>query len=73
MHRLVNYNGNPVDKWNFKNSGIKVDSYGNAMCVKLETAKRIDGSVCLIILYETYRRNRTEFRQMIGGKDGLAK
>lgn len=72
-HRLVNYNGNPVDKWNFKNSGIKVDSYGNAMCVKLETAKRIDGSVCLIILYETYRRNRTEFRQMIGGKDGLAK
>ena len=72
-HRLVNYNGNPVDKWNFKNSGIKVDSFGNAMCVKLETAKRIDGSVCLIILYETYRRNRTEFRQMIGGKDGLAK
>lgn len=72
-HRLINYNGNPVDKWCFKNAGIKVDTYGQALCVKMETAKRIDGSVCLIILYEIYRRNRTEFKQYIGGKNGMAK
>ena len=29
--------------------------------------KRIDGAVTLIILYEMYRRYRTEFKQMIGG------
>lgn len=72
-HRLINYNGNPVDKWCFKNAGIKVDTYGQALCVKLETAKRIDGSVCLIILYEIYRRNRTEFKQYMGEKNGMAK
>lgn len=66
--QFVNYNENPVDKWCFKNAGIKVDDKGQALCVKMETAKRIDGSVCLIILYETYRRYRTDFKQMVGGK-----
>lgn len=32
-----------------------------------ETAKRIDGAVCLIILCEMYRRYRTEFKAMIEG------
>ena len=27
----------------------------------------IDGAVCKSILYEMYRQNRTEFKQMIGG------
>ena len=65
-HRLVNYNENPIDRWCFKNSGIKVDGYGQCLCVKQESSKRIDGTVCLIILYEMYRRNRTEFIQMVG-------
>ena len=63
--RLVNYNENVVDRWCFKNTGIKVNDNNQCLAVKMETAKRIDGSVCLIILYETYRRNRTEFKQMI--------
>ena len=65
-HRLVNYNENPIDRWCFKNSGIKVDGYGPCLCVKQESSKRRDGTVCLIILYEMYRRNRTEFIQMVG-------
>lgn len=65
-HRLVNYNENPIDRWCFKNSRIKVDGYGQCLCVKQESSKRIDGTVCLIILYEMYRRNRTEFIQMVG-------
>ena len=48
-----------------RNAGIKVDDLGQCLCVKMETAKRIDGAVVLIILYEMYRRYRTEFRQMI--------
>lgn len=68
-HRLVNYQENPVDKWCFKNAGIKVDNIGQCLCVKQGTqqAKRIDGAVTTIILYEMYRRYRTDFKTMIGG------
>ncbi len=64
-HQLINYNCNPVDMWCLKNAGIEVDSLGQCMAVKMETQKRIDGAVTLIILYEMYRRYRTEFKQMI--------
>lgn len=66
-HQLVNYNMNKMDQWCFKNAGIKVDDKGQCLLIKQETPKRIDGAVCLTILYEMYRRYRTEFRQMIGG------
>lgn len=65
QHQLINYNENPVDRWCFKNSGIKVDDYGKCLCIKMELRKRIDGSVTLIILYEMFRRYRTEFKQML--------
>lgn len=64
-HQLVNYNENPVDRWCLGNAGIEVDDYGQCMAIKMETQKRIDGAVALIILYETYRRYRTEFKQMV--------
>jgi len=66
-HQLINYNENIIDKWCLKNAGIKVDDYGKCICVKQETAKRIDGAVTFIILYEMYRRYRTEFKQIIEG------
>lgn len=64
-HQLINYREDTVDRWCLRNAGIKVDDLGQCLCVKMETAKRIDGAVVLIILYEMYRRYRTEFRQMI--------
>ena len=66
-HQLIQYNDNPVDKWCFGNAGIQVDSRGQALIVKMETERRIDGAVALAILYETYRRNRTEYSAIIGG------
>ena len=66
-HQLVNYNENIIDRWCFKNAGIKADDRGQCLCVKQETSKRIDGAVTLIILYEMYRRYRTEYKQIIGG------
>lgn len=63
-HR-VNFNDNPVDKWCLKNSGIKVDDRGQCLIVKQEAAKRIDGAVTMAILYEMYRRYRTEYKQYI--------
>lgn len=66
-HRLINYNDNAIDKWCLGNAGLKVDEKGFALIVKMETGKRIDGAVCLAILYEMYRRYRTEFKAIIGG------
>lgn len=64
-HKIINYNENPVDKWCLGNAGIEVDNLGQCMAVKLETNKRIDGAVTLIILYEMYRQYRTEFKQIL--------
>lgn len=66
-HQLVNYNDNPVDKWCLKNASIKVNDLRQCLIVKSEESKRIDGAVCKAILYEMYRQNRSEWRQMIGG------
>lgn len=63
--RLVNYNQNPVDKWCLGNAGIEIDNKRQCLCVKMEERKRIDGAVTLIILYEMYRRYRTEFEDAI--------
>jgi phage terminase large subunit-like protein len=64
-HRLINYGDNDMDKWCFQNSGIKVDDHSQCLCVKIEPAKRIDGTVTLIILYEMYRRYRTEYKMLV--------
>ena len=67
--QLINYNDNDMDKWCLKNAAIKVNDLGQCMAVKQEgqPAKRIDGAVTLIILYEMYRRYRTDFKTIIGG------
>lgn len=64
-HNLIFYNDNEIDKWNFGNAGLKIDNKGLALIVKMETGKRIDGAVCLAILYETYRRFRTDYNMLI--------
>lgn len=66
-HQLVNYNDNPVDKWCLKNACLKVDNLRQCLIVKVQNEKRIDGAVTKAILYEMYRRYRTDFKQMIGG------
>lgn len=63
-HKLIYYNNHAVDKWCFGNAGLKVDNNGS-LIVKMETKKRIDGAVCLAILYEMYRRYRTDFKTIV--------
>lgn len=65
--KLINYNENPVDRWCFSNSCLKVNDLRQALCVKTENAKKIDGSVTLISLYEMYRRYRSDLRKLVGG------
>lgn len=66
-HKLINYNENKLDKWCLKNAGIKVDDKNQCICVKQEASKRIDGAVTFVILYEMFRRYRTEFKQIVEG------
>ena len=66
-HRLVNFNDNDVDKWCLKNACLQVNNLQQCLIVKSKPSMRIDGAVCKAILYEMYRQNRTEFKQMIGG------
>lgn len=67
--KLVNYRNNKIDKWNLKNCCCQVDNVGNIQPVKPkgQSAARIDGAVTLIMLYETYRRYRSDFITLIGG------
>ena len=66
--QLINFNENPVDKWCFSNSCLKVNDLRQALCVKTEKAKKIDGSVTLISLYEMYRRHRSDLKKLVGGE-----
>lgn len=61
--RRVNYNENPIDSWCLGNASMEIDDLGNVMCVKInnQLTRRIDGAVTLIILYEIYRRYRSDF------------
>ena len=63
---------NPMDRWCIGNASLKLDSRGNGLLVKSGNlaARRIDGAVALVIAYEEWRRNRTEFSAMA---DALAR
>lgn len=65
--QTINYNENEIDSWCLGNAAIDVDNLGNCQAVKIpgQPNKRIDGAVTLIILYEMYRRYRSEFIKMI--------
>ena len=66
--QLINYNENPVDRWNFKNACLKVNDRRQALCIKVNNENKIDGSVTLIGLYEMYRRHKSEFTQAVNRK-----
>ena len=65
--RLINYNENPVDRWCFANSCLKVNDFRQALIVKTENGRKIDGSVALVSLYEMYRRYRSDLKKLAGG------
>ena len=69
--RNINYNENPVDKWCFSNRCRKVNDLREALVVKTENAKKVDGTVTLVSLYEMWRRYRSDLKKLTGdGKNG---
>ena len=67
--KKINYRENDIDKWCLKNCCCEVDNVGNIQPVKVkgQQSKRIDGAVTLIMLFEMYRRYRTDYMTLIGG------
>lgn len=65
--KLINFGENPIDKWCLGNCCCKVDDIGNIQPVKIpgQHSKRIDGAVTLIMLYEIFRRYRSDFMSQV--------
>lgn len=59
---LINYNNNAIDKWCLMNTSVQIWDTGHIMPVKIkgQSARRIDGTLSLIMSYEMFRRYRTE-------------
>ena len=58
----IAFNDNPIDKWCLMNTSVQVWDTGHIMPVKIkgQAARRIDGTLSLIMVYEMLRRYKTE-------------
>lgn len=67
--KKINYSNNDMDKWCLKNCACEVDNVGNIQPVKIkgQPARRIDGAVTMIMIYEMLRRYRSDYMTLIGG------
>lgn len=65
--QLINYNENDMDKWNLGNCSMEMNSVQEVRPIKIKNQRggRIDGAVTLIMLYETYRRYRSDFMSQV--------
>lgn len=64
--KKVNYNNNPILKWNLSNAAIKVDRNDNIALVKTSNQRRrIDGVASLMDAYITYERHYDSYINMI--------
>lgn len=60
--QLVAFNDNEIDKWCLQNTSVQVWDTGHIMPIKIkgQAARRIDGTLSLIMCYEMLRRYKTE-------------
>ena len=66
--QLIAYNDNEIDKWCLMNTSVQVWDTGHIMPVKIkgQAARRIDGTLSLIMAYEMLRRYKTEMMNALG-------
>jgi len=64
----IAFNDNPIDKWCLMNTSVQVWDTGHIMPVKIkgQAARRIDGTLSLIMVYEMLRRYKTELMNTLG-------
>lgn len=61
--KKLNYQDNPVTRWNLRNTALKLNTIGLKMPVKKfgSPKNRIDGAVALMIAYATFSRFRSDY------------
>ena len=65
--KIINFNDNPIDKWCLSNTAVQVWDTGHIMPVKIkgQKARRIDGALSLIDVYEVFRRYRSDYMELV--------
>lgn len=60
--QAINFNNNDIDKWCLTNTSVQVWDTGHIMPVKIknQSARRIDGTLSLIMVYEMLRRYKSD-------------
>lgn len=70
VSKNINYNNNPILKWNLTNTQIKADENNNIRPIKGKNQKqRIDGTVSLIDAFCVYMRHYDDYNNLVGGED----
>ena len=65
MDKKINYNNNPITKWNLSNAAIKTDDNENIMLSKEKSRQRIDGVASLMDAYVIYVNQKQEYLNYI--------
>lgn len=63
--KKINYNNNPILKWNLSNAVVKTDDNDNIMLSKEKSRQRIDGASSLMDAYVLFVNNRNEYLNYI--------
>lgn len=64
--KLINYDNNPITKWNLSNAGVKVDSNDNITLVKTSNSRRrIDGVASLLDAIVVLENHYEEYLSLI--------
>ena len=65
MDKRINYNNNPILKWNLSNVVVKTDDNENIMLSKEKARQRIDGAASLMDAYVIYINKQQEYLNYI--------
>ena len=65
MDKKINYNNNPILKWNLSNVAIKQDDNENIMITKEKSKQRIDGVASLMDAYVIFVNKRSKYLDYI--------
>lgn len=71
-HQVLQFGGDPIDKWCLKNCCVKTDNVGEIQPVKVKgtPGMRIDGALTMIMCEEMLRRTRSEYMEIINQLGG---
>ena len=69
---MVNYNDNPIDRWNLINTQIRQDINGNIQPVKsIDRTQRIDGSIALLCAYTVLKNKFDSYINLNEGEEDV--